>query len=327
MPQTNPYRTQVEPYRSPYEPEYQGEGENNGAFNPPREVQTFGNQGNNNTEPGQNRNENSGPSPWQKGQGSFRDWFTQLQGGNNSQDWLESVEGLLTQSGSRVTGANSLGERSKIWDPEANDWVRVIGAGEGHPVYINQGWGVSGPAGGAPPPGGIPGAAGAPNIPPGVSEELYKMLMARAKQGTAIDKNDPNIRQQADPYAAAQERARRNYLGDVAERSGPLANMRGEQRMAMERAGQASGLFESQLIGRELESRRNEIQHALDSLGARLSEDQRLALQRELGYLNDATSRYGISINGANQANQIGLGYSQLDWDMDPRNPKNMLRD
>jgi hypothetical protein len=200
-----------------------------------------------------------------------------------------------------------------------------------------------------------------PNGPPpaGVSEELYNMLMGRAKQGTAIDKNDLNIRQQVEPYAAAQERARRNYLADAAERGGPLANLRGEERLAMERSGQATGLFESQLIGRELENRRAEIQHALDSLGNRLSEDQRLALQKELGYLNDATQRYGVDTNRRiaegqlglqkelgylNDATQrygvdanrhtaegqlglgrdrLGLDYSQFDWSRDPRNPQN----
>jgi hypothetical protein len=99
----------------------------------------------------------------------------------------------------------------------------------------------------------------------------------------------------------------------------------------MERAGQATGLFESQLMGRELQNRRDEITHALDSLGNRLSEDQRLALQKELGYLNDATQRYGIDSNERQNNAQVGLGrdrlgldYSELDWRMDPRNPNNM---
>jgi hypothetical protein len=91
----------------------------------------------------------------------------------------------------------------------------------------------------------------------------------------------------------------------------------------MERAGQATGQFEGQLIGRELENRRNEIQHALDSLGNRLTEDQRLALQRELGYLSDATSRYGIDKSAESENKRIGLGYDELDWRRDPRNPAN----
>jgi hypothetical protein len=158
------------------------------------------------------------------------------------------------------------------------------------------------------------------------------MLLARAKQGTTIDRNDSNIRQQVDPYAAAQERARRNYLADAAEQLGPTANLRGESRVAMERAGQATGAFEGQLIGRELENRRSEIQHALDSLGNRLTEDQRIALQKELGYLSDATQRYGIDSNERQNNAQVGLGrdrlgldYSELDWRMDPRNPSNYV--
>lgn len=164
----------------------------------------------------------------------------------------------------------------------------------------------------------------------GISKELYDMLMARAKQGTQIDRFDPNIRQQVDPYAAAQERARRNYLADLAEKSGPLANLRGEERLAMERAGQATGLFEAELVGRELANRRDEIRHALDGLSGRISDEQRLALTRELGVLEDATRRYGIDADSRNAQAQIGLGrdrlsldYDELDWRRDPRNPTN----
>lgn len=168
----------------------------------------------------------------------------------------------------------------------------------------------------------------------GISKELYDMLMARAKQGTRIDRNDPNIRQQVDPYTAQVERQRRNYLADAAESLGPLANIRGEARVSSERAGQASGLFEGQIIGRELQSRRDEITHALDSLRGQLSAEQQTELQKELGYLEDATRRYGINSDANTAAGQLGLGrdklnldYSDLDWRMDPRNPNNLPRD
>lgn len=230
--------------------------------------------------------------------------------------------------------------------PNGGGQIDILGnwaGGKGNGQAVTNNWTPAG--GNGPNPNGQPiggGSAGFtgfpptsgtptnPPPPPGVSAELYNLLLTRAKQGTTIDRNDPNIRQQVDPYAAAQERARRNYLADAAEQLGPNTNLRGEQRLAMERAGQASGLFESQLLGRELENRRAEIQNALDSLGNRLTADQQLALQKELGYLNDATQRYGIDKNAQTAQGQLelgrqnlGLNYSELDWRMDPRNPAN----
>ncbi len=259
-------------------------------------------------------------------------------------DWMGGNWDISNQDAAR----NSAKAWADKWNVNylGDDAVDLYGDGGSMDIIHNlksgqnmlRGWTPTGGPGGSALPNNGPAPAAAPpaaaaapsNIPPGISDELYQMLLSRAKQGTAIDKNDPNIRQQVDPYAAAQERARRDYLADAAERSGPLVNLRGEQRLAMERAGQATGLFESQLIGRELENRRAEIIHALDSLGAKLSDDQRLALQKELGYLNDATQRYGIEANKGIAAGQLGLGqqqlglsYSQFDWDRDPRNPRN----
>lgn len=92
--------------------------------------------------------QNSGPSPF-SGQGSFQDWFMGLanqaaQSGGYNQNWLLGMENLLGQSGSKLTPANSIGERTKIWDPQRNDWARV-GFGEGKPVWIYQNWGAQGP--------------------------------------------------------------------------------------------------------------------------------------------------------------------------------------
>lgn len=128
------------------------------------------------------------------------------------------------------------------------------------------------------------------------NNNLYEMLMGRAQQGLNISRSDPIIRAQADAFSANAERSSRNYISDTAEKMGPLANIQGERRMAAERTGQATGAFEAQLMGRELEARRNEIQMALTQMGNMLSDDQRLALQRELGLLENAMSKYGLDI-------------------------------
>jgi hypothetical protein len=139
----------------------------------------------------------------------------------------------------------------------------------------------------------------------GQSDELYKLLMQRATQGTAVNRNDPNIRQQVDPVVAQQERAGRNYLDDVAERSGPLANMQGERRLVAERQGQAAGAFESEVIGREIAAKRDEIQQALSLYGSMLSDDKRIALQQQLSQLDAALRRegYGLQREGMAQGN------------------------
>lgn len=168
---------------------------------------------------------------------------------------------------------------------------------------------------------GGPGPGGASLS--GISQQLYDQLLQRAHQGTQVDANDPNIRQQVDPYAASIERDRRNYLADAAEGMGANANMAGENRLSAEHAGQAKGMFQSQLIGREIDSRRQEIQSALTQLGGQLTNDQQQALQRELGYLNDATQRYGLTntynlgMANANNAN------NWFNWATDPTNPAN----
>jgi hypothetical protein len=125
------------------------------------------------------------------------------------------------------------------------------------------------------------------NQPNPSRDALFQQLMARATQGTAVNSNDPNIRQQVDPYVAQQERAKRNYLGDVAEKAGPYGNIAGETRMANERFGQQAGLFEGEIIGREIQAKRDEIEQALSLWGSLMSNEQQLALQQQLAELND----------------------------------------
>lgn len=144
------------------------------------------------------------------------------------------------------------------------------------------------------------------------NDALYTQLLARAQQSTNVDRNDPAVRAQADAYAANEERSRRNYISDIAERSGPQANIRGEQRMASERVGQRTGAFEAQLVARELQTKRDEISQALEGLQGRITEDQRLALQRELGLL-DAAIRQQLGQAGIGiQQGQLDLGKANL---------------
>lgn len=144
------------------------------------------------------------------------------------------------------------------------------------------------------------------------ADSLYQQLQGRAQQSLAIDRNDPIIRAQADAFSANQERATRNYLGDLAERSGPLANLQGQQRIAAERLGQATGGFEAELLGRELSARRSEIADALNSMRGILSGDQQAELQRELAALDAAIRDKQLNQNSSQFGSDLAYRYANL---------------
>jgi hypothetical protein len=127
--------------------------------------------------------------------------------------------------------------------------------------------------------------------------QLWNDLWGRAQQSKNIDRNDPIIRAQADAYAANEQRASRDHIADLAESSGPMANLRGEQRLAAERTGQRTGAFEANLMGQELSARRQEISEALNGMRGMLSLDQQQQLQRELGVMDAQLRRMGYNQN------------------------------
>lgn len=189
---------------------------------------------------------------------------------------------------------------------------------EGAPEGAGAAAGAAGGTGGT---GGAPGATGSTYnfsynggslAPPGVSDQLYKMLLDRAQQSLTVDPNNPIIRQQVDPAAAQIERDRRDYLANVAESRGPLANIKGETRVSEEKGAQMKAQLESGLIGKELQAKRDEITQALNELGSRLTSDQALGLQKELGYLNNALGKYGIDTSAGLQQQQINSGNDQF---------------
>lgn len=155
-------------------------------------------------------------------------------------------------------------------------------------------------------------------------QEVIGTYMSRIKQPLQIGHDDANIRTQADPYNANVERQKRDYLANTAEKAGALANMQGETRVANEKAGQAKGLFEANLVGRELQSRRDEIQNALQSLAGMLNADQQRDLTKELGMIDaqlraagmESNERLGMAQIGSNQGianGQLGFNYTQLE--------------
>jgi hypothetical protein len=157
-----------------------------------------------------------------------------------------------------------------------------------------------------------PGAAPTNNTTnQGTQDVLRNTYLQRATQPIGVDRKAANFRQQVDPYAAAQERSKRDYLSQKAEQlsSQGMANsgaLQNEQRYASERAGQATGLFESQLVIRELDQQRTDKREALAALSGILSADQTRQLQRDLADLDAALKRETLTQTGS-------LGSRELD--------------
>jgi len=144
--------------------------------------------------------------------------------------------------------------------------------------------------------------------------------MARARQSTDVSRDDPGIRQQVDPYVAQQTRAARNVIADSAEAGGPYGNNRGEARMATERAGQNAGLFESEIIGREIAAKREEIGQSLQLALQMGNQSAAMELQAKLALLDDQARNADRSLQqqGLNQnysLAQQGYGIQRLGMD------------
>jgi hypothetical protein len=203
-------------------------------------------------------------------------------------------------------------------------WVPV-----GHPLYGTPGYvgsqgaapGTPGAAPGPDPTQGAQTISATPGAPPsnattnqGTQDVVRNTYLQQIQKGTAVDTNDPNFRQQADTYAAAQERARRNAIDDTTQSAfagGAGAYGGGAQalaqRAATEGAARNVGQFEASLVGQELQNRRDEIKNALSSLGGMISNDQQLALQRELASLDAALKRESLAQTGSLGAQDISL--------------------
>ena len=201
-------------------------------------------------------------------------------------------EWITLPDGEKMDVVGDVGGQNIAWWGSEKDWQQENAgkpqSGGGGSQYVG------------PPGGQIGGGGGTAQTDP-LRDFLIKKLMAQADQSTTIDKNDPNFRNQADTFRAQTDRSQRNYMADLAEKAGPLANLRGEGRVAAERAGQTNAAFESQLVGRELTARRDEIQNALQMLSGRLTADQQLNLTKQLADIDAALRSRGLD-----------LGYAQM---------------
>jgi hypothetical protein len=222
--------------------------------------------------------------------GAAKDWLS-AHGG----EWLADNGTVRTPFGEVLDmGINAKGSAAGNGQLRAGWGGTGGGPSEPAPVTSGNGFGNGAPGvgGGA---AGAPGGAGAGGGQyDALRQQLIQSLMDRSKQSLAVTANDPTIRAQSEPFSAAQDRLARDQIANAAESGGPVQNIEGATRMANEQAATNTGQFTSQLLSREIDSRRQEIQAALTGMQGYISDQDRMALERELGYLNDATQRFGI---------------------------------
>lgn len=193
-----------------------------------------------------------------------------------------------------ANGGNVVSDNGTVTTPFGETLDMLIGAktGNGQP-----GWtGTGGGAGGA-------SASGVGSTTSGGAyyDALVAQLQARAGQTLNVGRFDPTVRAQADANAANEERSRREYLAAAAEHGSPygVGAQRGQERMTAESVGQRTGAFEAQLVQQEINARRTEIQNALAQEGQMYSDQQKLALQKELGLLDAQLKREQMSQSGS----------------------------
>ena len=80
--------------------------------------------------------------------GNYQQTYQQIMGGANDQASLLAHQQQLEAAGFHISPPNASGAISKIQTPDGQ-WVRVIGEGEGHPVWIPQDGGTAGASAGS----------------------------------------------------------------------------------------------------------------------------------------------------------------------------------
>ena len=219
----------------------------------------------------------------------------------------------------------AINEKKRLATPQLATAPGLVAAPGANGARVEQAPGIVAQADKAATFSATPGAAPLPNTTnQGTQDVVRNSYLTQATQGTKVDTAAPEFRQQTDAFSAGQDRARRQYESEAAERLsaqglGSSGAMTNERRLGAERAGQASGAFEAQLVGRELETRRDEIKEALSGLRGMISGDQAMALQTQLAELDAAIKREGIAQGGdlggreLNLKDKLGTGALNVD--------------
>ncbi len=254
---------------------------------------------------------------------SFRKGWTSS-GGRTPQDLANFIKQHPGAAGAiKVVG--SKGDKIQLPDGRVIDAVFAAGLGGQGAQWLDEsagggsrmaglagggGGGALGPMGG---PGGAAGGARDPRF-----QALYDQLLKRSGQSLTEGAESPAVKAQLEASSVAANRERTQQLQQAAERSGPYATgeISNAARASGERVQMGQSQMAAQLVGREIDSRRQEIQQALAQMGSQLSveeqsrlrqEDQALA-QRQL----EVQRELGLGGLGVQQG-QLGLTQRQLE--------------
>jgi len=272
-----------------------GAGDKSVTFDPAQRSDNTGINGGATTQPAQSTNYGQAPLGF-----DATKWADPAQGTSNKY----IVGRILAGGGTIEQAAQAVGAKvispDKIQYPDGfiADVYYDFGGPQQRVQYTQVGGespaGTSGAATGASGMGGIGAAAtggmfgsgasssGLSNLfGGGEAKTLYDLLMSRATASENPDAKNPIIANQVNAYSAQQQRAARDYIDDLAESRGPISNLQGEKRLMAEKVGQNVGGFQAQLMQRELDAQRQKIQMALSGAMGFLTEQQRMALQRE----------------------------------------------
>lgn len=215
------------------------------------------------------------------------------------QDKMQLSTGEIIDTRRDQEGANQL-QWTVTYDPnQPQGGTQGLTGGTNGLLGFGSG-GIGGTGSGSYGSSSISGLLGGSGLGNSYANTLWDMLMNRAQQGLNINSKDPIIANQVNSYRAEQTRGVRDALAQMAEQGGPTANLNSERRLANEKAAQSTGGLQSQLMQNELTARRTEIQNALTQMGSLLSDQQKIALQQELGMI-DANLRQQQVTNQNNQ--------------------------
>ncbi len=246
-------------------------------------------------------------------QADFQYWVDHINNSGGLANGYQNTGGSGTWAQRMASANGGVGDYRTGGTPIQGGTMPGAGGAPAQPVF-GDGFGIMNSGGTNTPT--TPGVTGDPNQTQSKSDALYADLLARSQQGLDVNANDPALKGQIDANSAATDRASRNYLADLAEKAGPLANLQGEQRLTAEQAGQSEGGFAASLVGNEIAARRQDIQNALTQQGAMLSDQQKNQLTQQLAQLDAASKKYAVDAQSASSKYgvdaQSGLGYAQL---------------
>lgn len=222
-----------------------------------------------------------------------------------------------------VPGPAPMGDRPRPDRPDVRPDARPDGDYRPPPALAPSG---DGPAAA---PGSRPGSA---SFGDSVRDQILALL---TQDPNAIDPNSPALTAQRDAFNLTQARGveqQRNALAErLAASGGASAGGGGALDAGIQQIHQgstdAAAEFEGLLMARELQSRREQIAHALQLGTGLFTAEQQMALQSQLGHLDAEIRKLGIQTQGQLGLGQLNLGllntlagnqqfYDNLGWDM-----------